>query len=82
MKPAARLSAEKAVLEKELEKTTASPQPISVTDSKLLWSTRYGLLFLFHCCLTSSVYGLLASISAQSLEEFSKYAELTEKLPK
>ena len=64
-KPAARLSAEKAVLEKELEeikKTTASTQPISVTYSKLLWSMRYGLLFLFHCCLTSSGYCLLPSI--------------------
>ena len=64
-KLAARLSAEKAVLEKELEeikKTTASTQPISVTYSKLLWSMRYGLLFLFHCCLTSSGYCLLPSI--------------------
>ena len=64
-KLAARLSAEKAVLEKELEeikKTTASTQQISVTYSKLLWSMRYGLLFLFHCCLTSSGYCLLPSI--------------------
>lgn len=60
----ARLSAEKAVLEKELEeikKTTALTQPISVTDSKLLWSMRYGLLFRFHCYLTPD-YCLLASI--------------------
>lgn len=64
-KLAARLSTEKAVSEKELEeikKTTASTQPISVTDSKLLWSMRFGLLFLFHCCLTLSGYRLLASI--------------------
>lgn len=64
-KLAARLSAEKAVLEKELEeikKTTASTQPISVTESKLLWSMHYGLLFRFHCCLTSSGYRLRASI--------------------
>lgn len=69
-KLAARLSAEKAVLEKELEeikKTPASTQSISVTESKLLWSMHYGLLFRFHCCLTSSGYRLQASIISSKL---------------
>lgn len=56
-KLAARLSAEKAVLEKELEEIKKRrqhrDQPISVTESKLLWSMRYDLLFRFHYCLTS-----------------------------
>lgn len=65
-KLAARLSAETAVLEKELEefkKTTASTQLTSVASSEPLWSMRYGFLFQFRCCSTLLVSLYPASIT-------------------
>ena len=86
-KLAARLSAEKAVLEKELEEIKKRrqhrDQPISVTESKLLWSMRYDLLFAISLLL--DIVGLSSSsfyYQLKALKSPSKYAQLTEKLPK